>query len=160
MKKIIIHWTAGSYFPNETDKAHYHYLIDRNGILYDGKFKPEDNLNCNDGNYAPHCGGGNTGSIGIAMCGMAGFVNKNNVGRYPLEKIQLEACFKLCAQLCKKYKIGIENVITHYEFGKANPKTTSSGKIDIIYLPPFSHVLQANVGAFIRSKVKWYLGRL
>ena len=31
MKRIIIHWTAGAWFPNATDKEHYHFLIDKNG---------------------------------------------------------------------------------------------------------------------------------
>ena len=72
MKRIIIHWTAGTYQPNNTDFEHYHYLVNGDGMVINGKFKPEDNLNCNDGKYAAHTGGGNTGSIGIAMCGMSG----------------------------------------------------------------------------------------
>ena len=47
--------------------------------------------------------------------------------------------------------------MTHYEFGLNNPKTSSAGKIDIIYLPPYSWVAQGDIGAFIRSKIKWYL---
>ena len=61
MKRIILHWSAGSYKPNSTDMAHYHYLIDGDGEIKEGFLKPEDNLNCNDGRYAAHTGGGNTG---------------------------------------------------------------------------------------------------
>ena len=46
--------------------------------------------------------------------------------------------------------------MTHYEFGLKNPKTTSAGKIDIIYLPPYPWVSKDEVGSFIRSKIKWY----
>ena len=45
-------------------------LVDKNGSVKSGKYTPEDNLNCKDGKYAKHCGGGNTGRIGIAVCCM------------------------------------------------------------------------------------------
>lgn len=160
MNKIIIHWTAGTYQPNTTDLEHYHFLIDGEGRKHNGKYKPEDNENCNDGQYAAHTGGGNTGAIGVAMCAMAGFKSAADCGNYPITPVQLEACFKLCAELCKKYNIPVENVWTHYEFGINHPDTTSHGKIDIIYLPPYPLVKRNEVGGFIRSKIRWYLNKL
>ena len=156
MKRIIIHWTAGLGSPNSTDKHHYHYLIDTKGNVYDGKFKPEDNEDCTDGRYAQHTGGGNTGSIGVALCGMLNGVNEK---KYSLTRIQCERMFKLVAELSKKYNIPVtsENIMTHYEFGLKNPNTTSKGKIDIIYLPPFPEISRDKIGDFIRGKVKWYL---
>ena len=68
MKRIIIHWTAGTYQPNSTEFEHYHYLINRDGLVIKGKHSVQDNKNCTDGNYAAHTGGGNTGSIGVAVC--------------------------------------------------------------------------------------------
>lgn len=160
MNKIIIHWTAGTYQPNTTDLEHYHFLIDGEGKKHNGKYKPEDNENCNDGKYAAHTGGGNTGAIGVSMCAMAGFNSAASCGNYPITPVQLEACFKLCAELCKKYNIPVENVWTHYEFGINHPDTTSHGKIDIIYLPPYPLVKRNEVGGFIRSKIRWYLNKL
>lgn len=158
MNKIIIHWTAGAYTPNSTDLRHYHYLIDKNGRINCGIFRPEDNENCNDGKYAQHTGGGNTGAIGVALCGMYGFSSATKLGCYPLTKIQCEALFSFVAKLSKKYKIKIDNnhIMTHYEFGLKNPKTTSVGKIDIICLPPYPQIKKQNIGDFIRSKVLWY----
>lgn len=158
MKKIIIHWTAGGYYPTEYEKQYYHFLIDKDGKTYKGKYSPEANLNCSKGNYAMHTGGGNTGAIGVSLCAMAGFKNKQNTGKYPITPQQFEAAMKLCAQLCIKYKINItpDTVLTHYEFGIKHPSTTSAGKIDIIYLPPYSWVAQNDIGAFIRTKIKWY----
>lgn len=158
IKRIIIHWSAGTYYPNTYEKQCYHYLVDKNGKIYEGIYKPEDNVNCQDGLYATHTGGGNTGSIGIAMCAMAGFKNPQNVGSYPITLAQFEACMKLCAGLCHKYMIEINplNVMTHYEFGQKNPNTSSSGKIDIIFLPPYAWVPKDDVGSFIRSKIRWY----
>jgi len=158
VKRIILHWSAGRYYPSDFEKQFYHYLVDVDGHIYQGKYTPEDNNDCNDGKYAQHTGGGNTGSIGVCMCGMYGFRSKENVGDFPISKIQFEACMKLCAQLCKQYKIEISplNVLTHYEFGKNNPKTTSFGKIDITYIPPYSWVSRNDAGSFIRSKIRWY----
>lgn len=158
MKRIIIHWTAGGYFPTTYETEHYHYLIDKDGKVHNGKFTPESNEVCKINKYAAHTGGGNTGSIGISMCAMAGFKNKKSVGNYPITNKQFEAAMEFCAKLAAKYKIEINssNVLTHYEFGIKNPKTTSAGKIDIIYIPPYPWVAQNEVGSFIRSKIKWY----
>lgn len=162
LNKIIIHWTAGTNQPCNTDVEHYHFLINGDGVITRGKYIPEDNMNCLDGKYAAHCGGGNTGAIGISLCGMYGFKNRDAVGKYPLTKVQCEAAFKLIAQLCKKYGITVtaQNVMTHYEFGKTHPNTASAGKIDIIYLPPYPDIQQIGIGDFIRNKIKWYLSKI
>lgn len=162
MKRIIIHWTAGGHVPNSTDLKHYHFLIDKYGRVNNGIFKPEDNENCYDGKYAAHTGGGNTGSIGISLCGMCGYSSPNALGPYPINKIQCETLFSLIAKLCKKYNIKIskDTVMTHYEFGQKYPTSTSYGKIDIIYLPPYPTVLKKDVGDFIRTKVNWYYSKL
>ena len=158
MKKIIIHWTAGNYFPSDYEKKCYHFLIDKYGQLHHGKFKPEDNLICVKGRYAMHTGGGNTGAIGVAMCAMFGFKSKYNVGEFPITPEQFEFTANFCAKLASKYNIEItpDNVMTHYEFGKKFTQTSSAGKIDIIYLPPYPWVDKNDVGSFIRTKIKWY----
>jgi hypothetical protein len=158
MKRVIIHWTAGTNQPNGTDYLHYHYLINGDGLVTLGKFKPEDNENCYDGKYAQHTGGGNTGSIGVSMCGMYGFKSSKDIGKYPLTKKQCESTFKKVAEICKQYKIPVtaQTVMTHYEFGKSHPNTSSAGKIDIIYLPPYPEQTADKVGDFIRSKIRWY----
>ncbi len=158
MKRIIIHWTAGGYIPTSYEKERYHYLVDSAGKVHCGKFKPEVNLNCKKGLYAMHTGGGNTGSIGVSMCAMAGFKGKNNQGIFPITKIQFEATMKLCAKLAAKYNIKTtaENIMTHYEFGQKHPKTSSNGKIDIIFIPPYPWISKDDIGSFIRSKIRWY----
>lgn len=162
LSKIVYHWSAAANYPNSTDYQHYHFLVDKDGHILKGKYKPEDNMDCNDGKYAQHCGDGNTGAIGIGLCGMLGFKNVNNVGLFPLTAKQMEASFKLGAELCKKYNIPItkDTVFTHYEFGLKHPNTSSKGKIDIIYMPCYPNVQANEVGNFIRNKVTWYLTKL
>lgn len=158
MKRIIVHWTAGGPIPTSYEKERYHYLIDSLGKIHQGKFKPEANLKCIEGMYAAHTGGGNTGSIGVSMCAMADFKNKNEQGPYPITKVQFESCMKFCAELAKKYDIQInpDTLMTHYEFGQKHPATTSYGKIDIIFLPPYPWISKDDIGSFIRSKIRWY----
>ena len=158
MKRIIIHWTAGKYYPTDFEKQFYHFLVDKDGKIHKGYYSPEDNLNCKDGKYAAHTGGGNTGSVGVAMCAMSGFKSPKTVGDYPITKVQFEACMNLCANLCTKYGLDVNpsTVMTHYEFGCLHPQTISYGKIDVSFIPPYPWVLKNEAGSFIRSKIRWY----
>lgn len=160
MKRILIHWNAGTNKANSTDKHHYHFMIEGDGNIVSGIYKPEDNLNCNDGKYAAHTEMGNTGSIGVAFCGMLGYKSPSSVGKYPLNQKQCEAGFKFIAELCKKYNIPITptTVLTHYEFDKNRGK--KGRKIDITCLPYEPSLKADEVGTYIRNKVKWYLGKM
>lgn len=156
-KGIILHWDVSRYY--QYFKADYHFIINPDGDIIEGVYKPEDNLNCTDGKYAAHCGGGNTGRIGICLNGMYGYVDNNSVGEYPITLEQIEATCKLTAELCKKYNISINNVLTHAEFGKKYPNTSSNGKIDICWLPNGVKGIK-EVGDNLRNKIKWYYNRL
>ncbi len=163
MFKIIYHWSGGSYKVSDFDRQFYHFLIDDKGKIFKGKYDVEDNLNCNDKKYAAHTGGGNTNSIGIAFLGMYNFNEKTFYTKYPLTKIQCESGFKLGAELSKKYTIDLNrklSVQTHYGFGSRNPNTTSKGKIDIVYLPPFPNIPKNCIEEFIRNKVIWYRSKI
>lgn len=162
MKKIILHWTAGNYSPNAHDLECYHFLIDGNGEIHNGKFTPEDNTTCKKGKYAAHTGGGNTGAIGVGLCAMFGYLSPVKKGNYPITAKQFEVAMKLCAELSIKYNIKItpQTVMTHYEFGLKNPNTTSAGKIDITYIPPYPWINKNEAGSFIRSKIKWYKNQI
>jgi len=159
LNKICLHWTAGTNQPCKTDIEHYHFLVNKDGVITEGKYKPTDNLNCYDGKYTQHCGGGNTGCIGISCCGMFNFNLKDKTTKYPLTQKQVEKmCFK-AAQLCLQYGITVneKTVFTHYEFGKTHPKTTSYGKIDFTYLPYLPNLQTDRVGGYLRNKIQWYI---
>ena len=134
----------------------YHYCIDKNGKIYQGNHKPEDNLNCYDWNYAKHCGGGNTSCIGISICGMAGFDLKNKKSNYPLTQNQVESLCCLTGYLSHKYGISINenSIFTHYEFDRKQKKR--QGKIDITYLPYLPTLSSDEVDSYLRTKATWY----
>ncbi len=162
LSKICLHWSAGASSPCEVDLKAYHFLVDKDGKVYAGHCKPEDNINCTDGNYAKHCGGGNTGCIGISALGMAGFNLKDKKTAYPLTKTQVEAFCKLVAELCIKYgiKVSPKTVFTHHEFGQKYPKTTSFGKIDFTYLPYLPTLGQEQVADYLRKEINEYITQI
>lgn len=152
MKRIIIHWTGGAGSPNALEKQHYHFLIDSQGTVHKGVFAPEANEKCVEGRYAAHVGGGNTGSIGVALCGMNNWPRST---KYLLTFRQLVSAFSFIASLCAKYSIDITptTVLTHYEFGRLHPETSSGGKIDISFLPPFPSLTAQEIGPFFRERI-------
>lgn len=162
LTKECLHWTAGSNTPCQLDLNSYHYCVDKLGKIYPGTHKPEDNLNCYDGNYAAHCGGGNTGCIGIALCGMAGFNLSKKQTKYPFSQKQVESFCCLAAYLSVKYGILIseKTVFTHYEFDKKRPASKREGKIDIVYIHYLPNLSQNSVGNYLRQKIAWYRDKI
>ena len=156
LTKFCLHWTAGSNKPCETDLQAYHYCVDKLGRIYAGMYDPKDNIDCYDGKYAKHCGGGNTGCIGLSACGMAGFDLSKKQTKYPLTQKQIEALCCLTAYLSVKYGILIteKSVFTHYEFDKK--KKNPEGKIDITYLHCLPHLSTNSIGKYLRQKISWY----
>jgi hypothetical protein len=160
---IINHWDAGIAKPIATDFEHYHIIIDQSANVYKGEHPIEANDNTSDGDYAAHAGGGNTRSWGISLCGMLDFSLNTKITKFPLTKVQLEKLFEINAKV--SYSEGYEKVssdilMTHMEFGISHPKTSSAGKIDICYLPPYPNLSSTKVGDFIRSKTQWYLDKI
>jgi hypothetical protein len=152
-RNIILHWTAGGYSPCITDLQHYHFIIDKTGKIYAGTYNPSDNLNCIDGKYAAHTGGGNTGRIGISICCMK---DKETI---PTQK-QIEAMCSLAASCCIKYGLLPKQCMTHAEFGLSHPKTTSYGKIDINIIPYANVKGISDCGEYLRHKIQWYYNKL
>jgi hypothetical protein len=160
MRKICLHWTAGTHARTEADARSYHFTVGPDGAVSAGQFRPEANIPpLRSGQYAAHCGGGNSWCIGVALRGMAGYQGPGRVGKAPVTRLQGEAAWSLTAELCKTYAIPVtpDTVFTHYEFGKRHPGSGSAGKIDIVHLPYAPDVQTADIGDYIRGKVRWYL---
>lgn len=165
LERICLHWTAGNLKPNRKEWESYHFLVDDDLKVWRGKFPPEANGKQlkNTDKYAPHCGGGNSFTIGVAICGHPSAPNRI------FTPAQLERTCKLIAEIAERYEIPIEenNIYTHYEFGLKHPNTASKGKPDINRLPfPVvvngkERVLKANeIGDYLRNKVRWYANRV
>lgn len=137
MKRIITHWTAGGYRATEVDREHYHILVEGDGALVRGDHEIPDNLNCGDGDYAAHVARLNTGSIGIAVCCMAGARRSPpDAGPYPMRREQYEVLAKVAADLCAGYGIIVSprTVLGHGEVATILG-VPQGGKWDPMVLP-------------------------
>jgi hypothetical protein len=154
-KRIIYHWTAGSYRPSSEDKAHYHFLIDGEGRVFRGDHPVSDNDDCSDDDYAAHTRGCNTGSIGVAFCGMAGAVESPfDAGPYPLKKEQWLVGVRVVARLCKRYGIAVtaRTVLSHAEV-EATLGIAQRGKWDVTRLAWEPALRATEVARVFRQRV-------
>lgn len=156
MKRIILHWTAGSYTPSSHDKEHYHFLIDGKGKVHKGLHPVKANIPpLKSGKYAAHTKNCNSNSIGISICAMHD-ATERNYGKYPIKEAQWWTAVLEIAGLCKKYGIPVtpKTVLSHAEVQK-NLGIKQNGKWDISVLPFDSSVKGARaVGDKLRKEVK------
>ena len=68
--RVVLHWTAGGPVASSLDRQHYHFIIEQSGTVVGGLHSIADNDLTSEGRYAAHTRGKNTGSVGIALCGM------------------------------------------------------------------------------------------
>jgi peptidoglycan hydrolase-like protein with peptidoglycan-binding domain len=155
MKRIICHWSEGNYKANSTDLEHYHILIEGDGTVRGGDYTILDNLSTSDGNYAAHTLGTNTGSIGVACCGMAGCQESPfKPGSQALKKSQWDVMVQVVAELCQFYGIPVTptTVLGHGEV-QANLGIKQKGKWDPMVWPWDTSKTRKQVGAGLREQV-------
>lgn len=137
LKRIVTHWTAGANCPSPEDLDSYHVLIDRVGHVHRGEHAITDNLSTADGDYAAHTRGLNTGSIGLALCGMAGAHQQPFApGRFPLTRPQWNQAIIAASDLCRRYRIEPDErgLLMHCEVERVY-HVPQAGKWDIACLP-------------------------
>jgi len=141
MERVIVHWTAGTYQVSDTDREHYHFLVDGDGAVVRGFHSVKANQEIKTGEpHAAHTWHKNTGSIGIAACCMLGAQEKGKhafePGSHPMKKSQWEKLAEVAADLCEHYNIPVTRatVLGHGEVEK-NIGVTQRGKWDPMALP-------------------------
>lgn len=153
VRRCILHWTAGLPEPTALDKRHYHLLIRQDGAAVRG--------NTPIGSVASHTRLLNTGSVGIAVCGMLGATPRGHYGPYPLTAVQVERMTQGVAEVCHAYELAVteRTVLCHSEAWRVY-RRPQLGKFDIDVLPYESELPADEVHALLRRKVQWYLQRL
>lgn len=137
MERVITHWTVGRHKANDFEREHYHFLVEESGSIVRGVRSIKDNVSTADGVYAAHTLGANSGSIGVALCGMIGTVEKPFVpGTEPVTKAQYFQLARVVGELCTAYKIAVSptTVLGHGEV-QANLGIRQRGKWDPMILP-------------------------
>jgi N-acetyl-anhydromuramyl-L-alanine amidase AmpD len=157
ISRVILHWTGGTRKANETDKEHYHFLVEGDGKIVEGDCKPEDNINVADHKYAAHTRGANKNSLGVSLASMFGSTGPKALGRHSITQVQWDAFIALLKKLVKQYKIPItpQTVLSHAEV-QATLGIPQSGKVDISYGVPGKPDLRTAraVGDYVRGLLK------
>lgn len=157
MKRIHVHWTAGTHTANATDRKHYHVLVEGDGKLVRGNPSIKLNEAPLSTGSAAHTRSANTGAIGISMCCMSGAVERPfNPGRFPMTEVQWDVMVQAVADLAKRYDIAVtpKTVLTHAEV-QPNLGIKQSGKWDVAILafdPAFN--TPKRVGDRLRTEVR------
>lgn len=162
MKRIIWHWTAGGHRASGLDRSHYHYMFEGDGTEVKGQYQPEANLDTSTP-YAAHTRGCNTGSIGLAVCGMLGAKSHPTFspGRAAMTEASIAAMIRKTADLCEKYGIEVtrQTVLSHAEV-QPTLGIKQNGKWDISWLPGMAHPIDpVAVGDELRARVNEELWR-
>lgn len=156
MKRIIIHWTAGTNKASALDKNHYHFIVDGNGDVVSGVYGPDDNKSTLTP-YAAHTRGLNTGSVGVAFAAMHGAKERPfSAGAYPITEKQVAAMVRLLIDLCEEYNIAVtpQTVLTHAEV-QGTLGVKQNGKWDVTWLPGMDQAGHPSaVGDLIRQKIR------
>lgn len=137
MKRIIMHWPAGTNRVNPANLKKYHGIMQGDCTWFEGELHPEANEDTRDGKYAAHTRALNTGSIGLAMAGMFGARHSPfDPGQYPLNQKQVDAFVKKVAEYADTYNIAItrRTVLTHAEV-QPTLGVRQNHKWDITWLP-------------------------
>ncbi len=145
---IVLHATVGNanaslnWLANPASCVSIHYLIDRDGSLY--QMVAEELRAWHAGPSSYHgLTDWNNFSVGIEM------VNRND-GMDPYDPPMVEACRQLCVYLVRKYRIQPDMIVTHQMIsgaitGKSDPKgfpleefimSIANGTTDTDSLPP------------------------
>lgn len=137
MTRVVVHWTAGTSTASQSDREHYHILINGDGALVRGIPSIALNSGALKPGYAAHTLNCNTGSVGVSLAGMAGAQESPfDAGKHPITATQWAKLGLVIADLCERYGIAITKttVLTHAEV-QANLGITQKGKWDIAALP-------------------------
>lgn len=152
--RVVVHWTAGAYKPSEYDRRHYHFLIDGHGRAVLGARRP--------GEYLPHTRMLNTGSVGLALCGMGGARERPfYAGAWPITHLQWERAAQAAAEIIAAYDLALteRTCLFHSEVWRVY-RRPQIGKWDINALPFEPGLTPAEVHAQFRRKVRWFLDRM
>lgn len=153
--RVLIHWTAGSHTPSAVDREHYHYLIDGQAQAHRGDHPLSANCPTLRRPYAAHTRGMNTGSAGLALCGMAGARERPfEPGRWPFTREQWRVAQAVAAQLLRHAGLPCTQAtcFSHFE-AETLHGVRQAGKWDVSVLPWEPERAPAHVMAEFRAGV-------
>lgn len=121
-KRVVIHWTAGTYEPTTDDCRHYHLIVSPTGI---------HRVPHAPGRWPQHVRNLNTGSIGIAMACCHGALGPAAWGRFPPTVDLWTRTLDAASVAVETCGLTSSDVLTHCDI--TNPP--QRGKWDVSDLP-------------------------
>lgn len=156
MKRIVLHWTAGTHTASSLDRQHYHLMIQGDGSVVYGDKPVSANAAPLSANYAAHTRGLNTESIGVAVCAMHNAKQSPfDPGKYPITDAQIARLVKEVARLASGYGIPVtrQTILSHAEV-QPTLGVAQAGKWDIAWLPGRSKANDPiGCGDYLRSLI-------
>lgn len=136
MKRIHVHWTAGTHTASAYERTRYHILVQGDGSLRRGDVPINANAAGSGLAQASHTKNANTGAVGVSLCCMAGARDLPfDAGRYPMTRLQWDSMLRVVAELSLRYGIAVtpQTILTHAEV-QPILGIAQSGKWDITRL--------------------------
>lgn len=136
LHRIIWHWPVSGEGVSSGDRDHYHFVVGHDLRVVDGRLPPEANADTRTA-YVAHTRALNTGSIGVAIDGMAGATySPFSPGTAPFTMDMVRVMAELTARLCIAYNIPVSKwtTLSHAEV-QPTLNVPQNGKWDIAWLP-------------------------
>lgn len=174
-RAVVWHWTAGTHRANAVDRSSYHFLAEHRGdrVVPVAAVPIERNMRSLSGvpsyrrepgrGYAAHCGGLNTRTIGLALCGMTGAADHRpsgdvTPGRYPITLLQVRWLLGMSATLARAYDLEVteRTFLGHHEVRRVYG--AGSAKWDVSFIPGLG-LDASEAGPFLREQLaRWLRG--
>lgn len=154
IKRIVFHWSSGTYIPSIKDRFIYHFMVDNRGDYHPGFALM--------GDITRHTCRFNEGSVAICLCGMKDATRDPlNIGNFPINITQLKSACRLGGVIAHYADIEVnnKNVLCHSEILKEYG-IHQRGVHDIDFLPWSLHSPPEMVHHLIRKKVEFYRSRV
>jgi hypothetical protein len=156
MRRIHVHWTAGTHYASAYEKTRYHILIQGDGSVVRGNHSIAANAPGSGMKQASHTLNANSGAIGVSLCCMKGAKERPfSSGDHPMTHLQWNAMLTVVAELSLHYNIPLtpQTILTHAEV-QPNLGIKQNNKWDITRLSFDASVVGYNmVGQKLRSDV-------
>lgn len=189
-RRIILHWTAGEHGPTDLELDSYHFLVEhahlespdpeddvvavRRGVpVAENMGDVGDPTPVGDPNvdYAAHTRGWNSYSVGVAICGMRGAVDRRpggtvDPGSSPITRQQVRLTFGFLWTACAVWGLDPSDpndLTTHFEAEHLHgvdqyPAGEGSWRWDVTWIPGLDLPTREDYGYWIREQVASYEG--
>lgn len=154
---VVLHWTGGTGKANSTDLGAYHYVVEADATVKEGRWPVSANMRMVKGReYAMHTGAFNSYRVGISAAGMKDYEGPDDVGAHPLTPIQVERMLELAnyfLELGGLEPLDPKHLCTHREVWTLHgvQGMENDRKRDIEYLPFEPELEKDKVGPFLRN---------